>query len=267
MHKKTFVLLFCMIFFLSLVSAVKPLSSVETTQGFIVESVDQTYVRTGEDYEFEVHVFNATTGLHINEGISCYFHMYNKSGNHIVELEDSTSGHNFDYSFNVAGGNWTRGNFVVKIQCNATNYGGGEELFVRVNDYGEELTDPLGSNFHQGMWMLMILFSISLFGVFKVENPSGKLACYWVAHLFFVIGTFSVWQYNMGYTIAYSGLAGIFKVLFYVSITAVFPMILLSIAWMFYIHTMNDTIKGFMDRGMDEDEAYSRAKSNRRNRK
>jgi len=62
-------------------------------------------------------------------------------------------------------------------------------------------------------------------------------------------------------------LAGVWKVMFYVSITAVFPMILLSIAWMFYIHTMNDDIKKMMDRGMDEDEAYSRSKSNRRNRK
>ena len=130
--------------------------------------------------------------------------------------------------------------------------------------YGIGLTDGASSNFNNAMYFLMTLFVLALIGIFVVDGYIGKFALYWVCHVLFVIGTFSVWQFNYGYTIGYEGMAGIFKILFYTSIIAIFPLVLLSLAWIFYIHTMNDTIKGFMERGMPEDEAHERAKVKRK---
>lgn len=139
--------------------------------------------------------------------------------------------------------------------------------FFRVTPTGFNITFG-GSVLYIGiLFILLFLFIISLIGIFKVEHYIGKFALYWTTHLLFVIWTFSVWKITDGFLYGFIGLAGIFKILFWVSITAMFPMVLLSLAWIFYIHTVNDDMKKMMERGMDEDEAYARAKEKRRRKK
>jgi hypothetical protein len=192
-------------------------------------------------------------------------HLYGKTGGHIFSGEDATAGSDLDYSFNLTGNNFTdRGFYQAKFQGNDTAFGGASEIECGVNDYGEELSEATASSHNYSMIFLMALFILSLVGLFAFENPAGKLALYWFAHIIFVVGSFSVWQFNQGYALSYMVTAGVFKVLFYVSIIAMFPMILLSLAWIFYIHTMNDDIKKMMNRGMDEGEAIDRARRKRR---
>ena len=257
-------IVFIMIFMISLIGAVKPTISFTLDEGYEIQPTIKDYIRTGEDHDFEIHVFNISNGMPITEGISCYMHLYHVDGDHIYEGEDTTVEHNFDYGFDVDGGNFTsKGVYQAKFQCNDSILGGGIEIEFFVNNYGEKLTDANVLSHNNSMWFLMILFLLSLFGLFKIENPTGKLACYWISHLFFIAGTFSVWQFNSNFALSYIATAGVFKVLFYVSTIAVLPMIILTMVWIFYIHTMNDDIKKMMDRGMDEDEAYSRARSKR----
>ena len=265
--KNKFLILFCMIFLLSFVSAVPPFQVETTDSGLIVEPTIKEYIRTNTAHKFEIHVFNQSNGFPITSGISCYMHLYARDGDHLYEGQDDTVNHLFDYTFDVNESNFTtRGEYQAKFQCNNSDVGGGEEIFFYVNDYGEELSDAESHTFNYSMIFLMILFVMALIGIFTFEQPAGKLACYWIAHVFFVVGTFSVWQFNLGYAIGFVGLAGIWKILFWVSIIAMFPMVLLSLAWIFYIHTMNDDIKKMMERGMDKDEAVARAKSKRRNK-
>lgn len=110
------------------------------------------------------------------------------------------------------------------------------------------------------MMFLMILFLLAIVGMVLTENYIGKFTLYWVAHLFFIVGTFSIWQFTQGYAIAYVGLAGIWKVLFYFSIGAVVPMVFLSMAWVFYIHTFNEHFEKLVDKGVDPEEAFKIAK-------
>jgi len=133
------------------------------------------------------------------------------------------------------------------------------KYFFWVNDYGEELTEANASSFNYSMMFLMILFVLTLVGLFMVEHYIGKFALYWIAHLLFVIGTFSMWQFNWGYAISYTGLAGIWKVLFYVSTIAVLPMILLSMVWIFYIHAFNEHFQKLVDKGEDTETAFAMA--------
>ncbi len=79
----------------------------------------------------------------------------------------------------------------------------------------------------------------------------------------FIAGSFAEWQFLHGYALSSVANEGVFKVLFYVSITSLFPIVLLSIVWMAYYHIMNDTITGFMDKGMDFKDAERRAGRNK----
>lgn len=262
MNKKLLILIFISVFLFSFISSAPPQ---ETATGFYVRSGVANTITLNENYDAHVHVFDYDTGLPIITGISCYLHLYNETGHHICEMEDNTASHDFDYSFDISSGNFsTIGTRQIIIQCNNSEKGGFFSEEIIVNGYGEQITEGISLNFNFAMIFLMILFVMAIIGLFSFENPSGKLAFYWVAHILFVIGTFSVWQFNEGYGIAYVGLAGIFKVLFYVSATAIFPMVILSMAWIIYYHTMNEHMQKMMDKGMSPEEAFARAKEKKR---
>jgi len=263
-HKKymfAIAMLICLVT-ISMVSAVKPVSTVTLgNKGLAVESTVKDYLRTGEAHDFEVHVFNISDGKPIVSGITCYMHLYGDKGTHIFTGLDNTVSHDFDYGFDLTGTNFTsRGEYQAKFQCNNSLIGGGQEIFFVVNDYGEELTPARASTFNWSMMFMMILFLSALIGLFTINHYIGKFALYWVVHLLFVIGTFSVWQFNQGYAIAFFGLASIWKVMFYVSIIAVFPMIILSLAWIFYIHTFNEHFQKLIDNGGNTEDAFRMAK-------
>lgn len=261
-HKGILILFLALIFVIPLLSAVPPQ---ESSTGFNIRAGIESYVQKDTFFDTHLHVFDVDTGLPVTDGIGCYVHLYSPNGTHLFEGYDETVGHNFDYAFEIEGGNFSEiGTRLFIAQCNGTfnaeQKGGFYSQELEVNGYGEELITSLAINFNFAMVFLIILFVLGIIGIFVFENPAGKLACFWFSYVLFVVGNFSVWQFNEGYTLAYMGMASTFKVLFYVSIIGMFPLVLLSLAWIFYIHVMNDDMKKMMDRGMDEDEAYSRAR-------
>jgi len=265
LNKKIFLFLLIGMFMITMVSADKPITSIDTTDnGFIVETTSPSYIRTGFDHEFETHVFNLSSGHPMTSGIDCYFHLYNMDGTHEAEGYDDTPSHTFDYGYTFTGGNFsTRGEYQLKIQCNDSEIGGGEEIFFWVNDYGEELTEANASTFNFSMMFLMILFVLGLVGMVVIDHYIPKFALYWVCHVLFIVGTFSIWQFNQGYGLAFFGLIGVWKVLFYVSIIAVVPMLFLSIAWVVYIHLFNEHFQSLVDKGMTSEEAFKIAQKKR----
>ena len=258
----TIFIILVMIGFMLTAGAKQSIDITTSDTGLIIQPVGKDYIRTGMDHEFELHVFNKTDGAYIVADTTCYMHLYHKDGNHVYEGIDNVVAHDFDYAFDLNGTNFTsRGEYQAKFQCNhSSGVAGGVETFFWVNDYGEELTDANSSNFNSSMWFLMILFVLALVGLFVTEHYIGKFVLYWVCHVLFVIGTFSVWQFNMGYAIAYVGLASIWKILFWVSITAVIPMVILSMVWIFYIHLFNEHFEKLISKGNDTETAFRMAK-------
>jgi hypothetical protein len=98
----------------------------------------------------------------------------------------------------------------------------------------------------------------SIIAIFKIDHFIGKFVFYWISHLTIVLLAFSVWQIADGY-LFFTGIAGIFKIFFYVTITAIFPMVLVSVVWVFWIATVTDEIKQMIDKGVSPEEAYSRS--------
>jgi hypothetical protein len=111
---------------------------------------------------------------------------------------------------------------------------------------------------------LILLFIFSLIGLFKFEDYKGRFVLYWICHILVIATTFISWQMSNDYLTGTPMIAGMFKIFFYISMIGSFPMIILSLSWIFYIHTVNDDIKKMMERGMDEGEAYDRARSKKR---
>ena len=265
MHKKTLIFFFCMIFMISFVSAVPPITTEFVgDQRFVIEANVVDYYKTDTSACVHIFVFNQTSGnIADSTQISCRVELTNDNGT--IMMAGTPTPHEDHFQMCRPETLLTeRGDYGLMILCNNSNMYGLKTTFFGSNHYGEGLTTAIEGSHNNSMWFLMILFVLSLVGLFKFENPSGKLACYFSTHLLFIIGTFAEWQFLHGYALSSIANEGIFKVLFYVSITAFFPMVMLAIVWMFYIHTMNDDIKGMMDRGMDEDEAYKRAKEKKK---
>jgi hypothetical protein len=120
-----------------LVSAKQPIiAGGDPTVGFDIKFPPQFTFLDNQDTELDFHVYNATTGLPISSGIGCYLHLYSSSGDHIYEGYDDTVSHNFDYSFDINGGNFTRETTGYLIQCNNSQAGGWEEVGILVNRSG-----------------------------------------------------------------------------------------------------------------------------------
>lgn len=112
-----------------------------------------------------------------------------------------------------------------------------------------------------GLLLLLVLFFLfSLIGLFKIEDYKSKFALYWACHILIVGITFIAWNMAIENLMNENAIAGIFKVLFYLSIFAVLPMVILSGAWIFYIHTFNEHFQKILDKGEDPETAFAMSK-------
>jgi len=261
MFNKNNVVALCLIFLfaITIISAVKPVSSVDlSNKGLSVEPTEKSAIRYEMNHSFEVHVFNISDGMPITSGITCYMHLYHKTGKHIYEGVQDTADHTFDYGFDLESGNFTdRGEYQAKFQCNNSQIGGASQLFFLVNGFGEELGTSYSIKFNASMFFLLIFFLLAVIGCFISENYIAKFTLYWVAHLIFIAGNFAIWQFNQGYTTQFVGSAVVWKVMFYIATISAFPMLLLSLAWIFYIHTFNEHMQKLVDKGEDPERAFT----------
>ena len=130
---------------------------------------------------------------------------------------------------------------------------------LKITPSGEE-PDSAKSTIYISMFFgLLIFFAISLIGLFKTEDYKGKFALYWVTHLLFVAITFTGWTMSAEFLTNVVFMAGMFRILFWISIISMLPMILLSVAWIVYIHTFNEHFERMISKGEDPETAFGRA--------
>ena len=250
---------------ISLVSAIPPVTTEFVgDQRYVIEANIVDYYKTNTGACVHIFVFNQTSGgIADSTEVSCYVELTNDNGTRILNVTPEAE----DDHFLICRPPTLlteRGDYGMMIICNSSGMYGTKTTFFGLNHYGEGLTDAIAQSHNQSMWFLMILFGLSLLFLIKSESAYGKVAGYFMTHIFFMIGCFAEWQFLHGYALSSIANEGIFKVLFYFSAYAFLPMFLLAIVWMFYVHLLNEDIKGMIDRGMPEAEAHDRAKSGRR---
>jgi len=188
-------LLILLLFLIPLVSAAPPFTlESDGTADFEIKSPSVDIVKQNGNFEWEIHVYNRSTGLPINKDISCYFHLYNSSGNHILELIDTDPSHTFDYSFNVGGGNFSEiETHPYVIQCNSSTQGGffSSEIDVTKSGDHEETKDAI-----VGVVIIILMLGVTLLLMFTSMNlnhillqmPFATLTLYFIAFDFFMVG-------------------------------------------------------------------------------
>jgi len=272
MYKKKYSLLVVSVLFLflimSFVSAVPPFEeNVGTIEGLQIFEQKIDYLPLNENFEMHIHISNISNGFPIqNTDIDCMLHLYNTSGKHTLQILLENNLNTFDKELEILGGNFSDiGQQSFIIWCNNSNLGGTVRGSFWVTEGGVEITDGRSKLTIGLLFILVLFFFMSLFFMFNMDDYKGKFALYWVSHLLFILINFIAWQVGVEGVLGSMALTGVFRIIFWVSTIAVFPMILLSMAWIFYIHAFNEHVENLLDKGMDTESAYRMAKKKSNN--
>ena len=175
MGKKNLIYLVMFLIVLPFVSSVQPSNfNINTNYGLQIEAPLQDALRFNESYTFHIHTYNLSDGTPLTSGLSCYMHLYNNSGNHILTMQDNAVEHDFDYAFKVTGGNLTRiGVYNVLYQCNGTGVGGFYKTKFYVTQQGNLPTSDVTL---LGLLLLfMFLFGFMIYSMFSMFNNLAKV--------------------------------------------------------------------------------------------
>lgn len=179
-------------------------------------------------------------------------------------------------------GVYHEGEYIIKGNFPMTKDGNDYNLsFSNTSDYGQYLVygncdeDGINTNWvydfiigktPQSSWLisgllvvLLVFFILALIGLFNFESYTGRFALYWVCHVLMIGITFLAWNLAGSYLTEIPAIIGLFKIAFFFFMIGAFPMLILSLAWVFYVHTVNDNMRNLMEKGMDPDKAFKRS--------
>jgi len=260
MRRGIFVFLFlCIVLSSTLISA-KPPATTEFIgdTNLVIEANVMEYYKINEGAMLFIHVFNKTDGKKLtNATVDCDVELTNYNGT-VVLIGDPTWDDEHWVMSRPANIVTERGKYALLIHCNASSTDGYKTFFFQANGFGDELDIAHSIKFNSAMAFLLVFLLLFISGVFMFDNVIGKFTCYFLAHMLFIGGTFSMWQFNLGYTTQYLGMAGIWKVWFYFSTIALLPAIIGSIALMIIVFAKDKEIQGLIDRGSTEEDAVER---------
>jgi len=175
-----FLLTFLFLFNLTLISADKPVTQVNTgPTGLQVFYPEFESVKQSSSFNLHLHVSNISTGLQIpNTQVSCNLHLYNSTGSHTFEsgvLAKDSNGWDHEIYLNGNPGNFSDlGTHGFYIWCNTTTQGGEAKGVFEVT--------PTGVLSSIGFYIILLLLSLGIvmFG-YSVQD-------YWVV----ILGSFAL---------------------------------------------------------------------------
>lgn len=123
-----------------------------------------------------------------------------------------------------------------------------------------ERPNPAKSYLYLGLFIALVFFlALAIYGVVTVENLWGRFSLFWVAWLFLIAVTFVAWNLSQDFLTGAPFIASMFRIVFWVVMGASFPLVLVSIAWVVYTHTVTKEMRNMMEKGMSPEEAYERS--------
>ena len=169
--------------------------------------------------------------------------------------------------------------FTINLTANQTSIMGEYQFNVVCSDNGNSVSrflkfyiTPNGElpNIAKGITyiglilLLFVFFAMSIYGGFRMDTIHFKMAFYLLAYLIFIGIVFISWNTALDYLTSTPFLISFFEILFYVSLYG-FPFVLLFLVVMIIITTVQTKeIKRLIDKGLSNEEAYSRAKKRKR---
>lgn len=173
--------------FMSFVVSAQPfIQQGDLTRGYAIKVPPQPILLQNEDYNFHFHVYNISDGMPIsNASVGCYYHLYNSSGNHIVQTEAAhdTNNVNNEWEVDVLGGNFsTIGEYSYVVQCNSTILGGYTNVEFEVTPNGELQTT--GQSLAIIAFLALMIAMTLMFGFMGFRLLGNDL--FWVLGVFFI---------------------------------------------------------------------------------
>jgi len=143
------------------------------SEGFEIKIPAQGIIKQNEDFIFHFHVFNISNGLPVteDEGVNCFFHLYNESGNHILKENITYEPSNIlnEWDIKVTGGNFSRVSMMnYIIQCNTDEFGGFESVGFDVTPTGFIIETSEANIYIVVLIATFILFLALLFPAIKL---------------------------------------------------------------------------------------------------
>lgn len=147
----------------SFVNAQPPLQvNINTDEGFNIIFPKFDVLKLNEGFDFRFHVFNISNGIAMdNETVSCYFHLYNRTGDSLYRKSDLevNPAHTNTWTLLIKGGNFSYvGDYAYLVHCNSSNLGGFASAPFIVTKTGTELTTEES--------LIYILLTLAVLGLF-----------------------------------------------------------------------------------------------------
>ena len=257
-NKKLGFMCLIVLFAMILVSAQPPFQTSETETGLIIVFPKFVTITYQEDFEVNAHIFNKTNGALLdNTTTDCYFHGYSSNGSHFSISKMQFNKTTEDFNYIIPSSLLGEGQGYYILQCNSSSEGGFASAGFDITESGIEMTTSR-SLIQLGLTSLLIMFLfMSLIFLFNVENYIAKFILYWISHLLFVAIFFICWQIGIEHLIQSVAITELFRILFFITIIAIVPMIILSFAWVIYIHAYNEHFQKLIDKGEDPETAFA----------
>ncbi len=262
-EKLTFLFLVCflLIFSLSFISSDKV--EIRETKGILITDANQEYIEKGENYSFNFHLSKLGDGSLITDNnTDCHLALYGENGKNLLHENLSYASLTNNWDLEVSGDHFDRTgeyNYIVHCSDDLNKIGGQRSEKIYVSNTGKNVSQAQ-SYLLIGLLGILVLFLFgSIYGLIIVDDYKGKFALFWTAYLLMVVISFSGWQIGLEGVLGGTALSGIFRILFWVFIVALFPLVLGSVALIMYIHVMNDDFRRMMEKGMSPEEAHQRS--------
>jgi len=142
-----FFLLSVLLLSFNMVSAVKPISNVNTQTGLQVFAPQFEAVKYNTTFNLHLHVANLSNGVPIpNTNVDCYIHLYDSSGSHLYENGPmKKDGNGWDLERTLLYSNFTQHGQINSyyIWCNSTGLGGELKGFYEITANGKQTPEGI----------------------------------------------------------------------------------------------------------------------------
>jgi len=274
MEKRGLYLFFIITLFLiliPLINAQPPFAQNPTfTNGYEIKIPLFRTLRQNEDFRFSFHVYNISNGVPIdNSTTNCNFHLYNSSGEHIVEGNNFsyTTGHGAinEWEILILGGNFSDvSSYSYLVSCNSPLLGGFESISFEVTTTGDSLETPNSIIYLILSINALLLFLLCLYGgialPFKNERDDERRIVsiqklkYFKVGLLFLSYVLFVWLANLLFALANNfpiikPYTAFFEMVFTIMIAFSFPLFVLMLIIMSILAWKDLQLRKLLSRG------------------
>ena len=151
------------------------------------------------------------------------------------------------------------GEYRFTVSCSQGGQSSTKTLPFLVSPNGEIISTGKGILYGGLLFVLILLFVLSLYGGYNSEGIVGKSAFWLVAYLLLIGISFIGWNLALDYMTSAPFIASFFRILWLFLMWSLFPVIFILTFYTMWMMKKIDAIENMIDKGMPVDEAYERS--------